>query len=44
VSRIAAELDSKVAEFRDRPLETGPYRYLWIDALVRHEARLDLPW
>jgi len=35
VSRIAAELDQKVAEFRDRPLETGPYRYLWIDALTQ---------
>ena len=35
VSRIAAELDCKVAEFRDRPLETGPYRYLWIDALTQ---------
>jgi transposase-like protein len=35
VSRMAAELDQKVAEFRDRPLETGPYRYLWIDALTQ---------
>ena len=40
VSRMAAELDTKVAEFRHRPLDAGPYRYLWIDALVRHEARL----
>ena len=38
VSRMAAELDAKVAEFRDRPLDAGPYRYLWIDGLVRHEA------
>jgi transposase-like protein len=30
VSRMAAELDQKVAEFRDRPLDAGPYRYLWI--------------
>jgi len=44
VSRMAAQLDEKVAEFKDRPLADGPYRYLWIDALVRHEARLDLPW
>jgi putative transposase len=35
VSRMAAELDAKVAEFRDRPLESGPYRYLWIDALTQ---------
>jgi putative transposase len=35
VSRMAAELDAKVAEFRDRPLDAGPYRYLWIDALVQ---------
>jgi putative transposase len=40
VSRMAAELDAKVAEFRDRPLDAGPYRYVWIDALVRHEALL----
>ena len=43
VSRIAADLDTVVAEFRERPLEDGPYRYLWIDALVRHEARLYPP-
>jgi len=35
---MAAELDIKVTEFRERPLDAGPYRYLWIDALVRHEA------
>ncbi len=35
VSRMAAELDAKVAEFRNRPLDTGPYRYLWIDALTQ---------
>lgn len=35
VSRLAAELDERVAEFRDRPLEAGPYRYLWIDALTQ---------
>ena len=38
VSRMAAELDAKVAQFRERPLDAGPYRYLWIDALERHEA------
>ena len=35
VSRIAGELDAKVAEFRERPLDGGPYRYLWIDALTQ---------
>jgi hypothetical protein len=35
VSRMAAEFDAKVAEFRDRPLDAGPYRYLWIDALTQ---------
>jgi len=35
VSRMAESLDAKVAEFRDRPLDGGPYRYLWIDALTQ---------
>ncbi len=35
VSRLAAELDAIVAEFRERRLEEGPYRYLWIDALTQ---------
>lgn len=35
VSRLATELDQRVAEFRSRPLDTGPYRYLWIDALTQ---------
>ena len=35
VSRLASTLDDKVAEFRNRPLESGPYRYLWIDALTQ---------
>ena len=35
VSRMAGELDGKVAEFRERPLDAGPYRYLWIDALTQ---------
>jgi transposase-like protein len=35
VSRLAAELDGKVAEFRERPLDAGPYRYVWIDALTQ---------
>ncbi len=35
VSRMAAELDAKVAEFKERPLDKGPYRYLWIDAMTQ---------
>jgi putative transposase len=35
VSRLAEELDQVVAEFRERPLDQGPYRYLWIDALTQ---------
>ena len=35
VSRMAAELDAKVAEFRTRPLDGGPYKYLWIDGLTQ---------
>lgn len=35
VSRLAADLDAKVAEFRERPLDNGPYRYLWIDAITQ---------
>jgi transposase-like protein len=35
VSRMAAELDAKVAAFRDRPLDCGPYRYVWVDALTQ---------
>jgi putative transposase len=35
VSRLAAELDTKVKDFRERPLDQGPYRYLWVDALTQ---------
>ena len=35
VSRMAGELDGKVTEFRERPLDAGPYRYVWIDALTQ---------
>ena len=35
VSRLAGELDGRVAEFRERPLDVGPYRYVWIDALTQ---------
>lgn len=35
VSRMAGELDARVGEFRNRVLDAGPYRYLWIDALTQ---------
>lgn len=35
VSRMAGELDTKVKAFRDRPLDAGPYRYVWIDGLTQ---------
>lgn len=34
VSRMAAELDEVVAQWRNRPLDAGPYPFVWIDALV----------
>jgi len=34
VSELAKSLDSQVAAFRNRPLDQGPYAYLWLDALV----------
>ena len=33
VSVISQELDERVAEFRNRPLDSCPYRYVWVDAL-----------
>ena len=35
VSRLAKELDAVVTQFKERPLDRGPYRYLWIDALTQ---------
>ena len=28
-------LDALVAEFLSRPLDAGPYKYLWVDALTQ---------
>ena len=36
-------LQPRRRRFRNRPLDTGPYRYLWIDSLVRHEALVNPP-
>ncbi len=38
VSEMAKHLDQKVAEFRNRPLDAGPYTYVWLDALF-HKVR-----
>lgn len=35
VSEMAMSLDADVESFRSRPLDAGPYRYLWIDALTQ---------
>ena len=43
VSRICAELDAVVYSFLGRPLDGGPYPYLWLDALtqkVREDGRI----
>ena len=34
VSRICAALDVQVQAFRERPLDAGPYPYVWLDALT----------
>jgi transposase-like protein len=35
VSRMAGELDEMVTQFRNRPLDAGPYMYVWMDALTQ---------
>ena len=43
VSRICSEPDGVVDSFLDRPLDGGPYRYLWLDAptqKVREAGRI----
>ena len=43
VSEMAASLDEMVTDFRDRPLDQGPYTYVWADALtmkVREGGRI----
>jgi putative transposase len=34
VSELARSLDDQVAAFRSRPLDAGPYPYVWVDALA----------
>jgi putative transposase len=43
VSRMAKSLDEVVESFRSRPLDSGPYAYLWLDAQtqkVRESGRV----
>lgn len=35
VSEMARHLDERVAEFRNRPLDQGPYTFVWVDALTQ---------
>ena len=35
VSLLARELDATVEAFRSRPLDAGPYPYVWLDALTQ---------
>ncbi len=35
VSELAKSLDEAVAAFRNRPLDAGPYTYVWLDALTQ---------
>jgi transposase-like protein len=35
VSVMARELDELVTDFRNRPLDAGPYTFVWIDALTQ---------
>lgn len=35
VSELAKSLDEKVNAFRNRPLDAGPYTYVWLDALTQ---------
>jgi putative transposase len=34
VSEMARSLDEQVAAFRNRPLDAGPYTFIWLDALT----------
>jgi len=43
VSELAKDLDEMVSDFRNRPLDQGPYTYVWADALtmkVREGGRI----
>ena len=35
VSELAKSLDEQVAQWRSRPLDAGPYTFVWVDALTQ---------
>lgn len=35
VSELAKSLDEQVAQWRSRPLDSGPYTFVWVDALTQ---------
>jgi putative transposase len=39
VSEMASHLDGQVSAFRQRPLDAGPYTFVWVDALTVKSAR-----
>ncbi len=43
ISAMAKHLDDQVTAFRNRPLDAGPYAFVWVDALtlkVREQGRI----
>ena len=38
---MAKELDALVEAFRSRPLDAGPYTYIWLDALTQKVRKAD---
>jgi transposase-like protein len=40
VSELAKSLDEEVAAFRSRPLDQGPYTYVWLDGLGQKSREL----
>ncbi|MGH2813428.1 MAG: IS256 family transposase, partial [Actinomycetota bacterium] len=43
VSEMVKSLDETVEAFRTRPLDSGPYRYLWVDALALKSREIGGP-
>jgi transposase-like protein len=39
VSQLAKQLDKGVEEFRNRPLDKGPYPLVWLDAMTKAGTR-----
>lgn len=35
MSELAKSLDEQVAQWRSRPLDSGPYTFVWVDALTQ---------